>query len=138
MPFNRSMTENKKYSRIQPVIPIGLGARIKVNPFFNILLEAGYRFTFTDYLDDASSTRYVDVALLKSDIARILFDRREGENKPSRPTQVGKRGNPAENDGYFITNVTLQYYLPVLLFENVYNKLLHTRRKAYYRKPRGR
>jgi hypothetical protein len=131
-------TENKKYSRFQPVIPFGLGARIKLDPFFNILVEAGYRFTFTDYLDDASSTRYVDAALLKNDLARALSDRRVGENKPSRPTQVGKRGNPDRNDGYFITNITLQYYLPNLVFGDVYNKLYNAKRKAYYRKPRGR
>jgi len=129
-------TENKKYSRIQPVIPFGFGARVKLNPFFNILVEAGYRFTFTDYLDDASSTRYVDGALLKNDLARALADRRvEIDTQPSRPTEVGKRGNPAENDGYFITNITLQYYLPVIVFSN-YNKLYNVKRKAYYRRPR--
>ncbi len=131
-------TENKKYSRFQPVIPFGLGARIKLDPFFNILVEAGYRFTFTDYLDDASSTRYVDASLLKNDLARALSDRREGENKPSNPTLVGKRGNPDKNDGYFITNITLQYYLPNLVFGDIYNKLYNAKRKAYYRKPRSR
>lgn len=130
-------TENKKYSRIQPVIPLGLGARIKLDPFFNILVEAGYRITFTDYLDDASSTRYVDGALLKSDLARALADRRvEVDTQPSRPTEVGKRGNPAKNDGYFVTNITLQYYLPVILFSN-YSKLYNVKRKAYYRRPRS-
>ena len=131
-------TENKKYSRIQPVIPAGIGARIKLDPFFNILIEGGYRFTFTDYLDDASSTRYVDVALLnnKSDLARALSDRRvEIDTQPGRPTEVGKRGNPDENDGYFIANITLQYYLPKMMFTN-YNKLYNVKRKAYYRRPR--
>ena len=51
-------TEGKKYSRFQPVIPVGLGARIKLDPFFNILVEGGYRFTFTDHLDDVSIRRY--------------------------------------------------------------------------------
>jgi Outer membrane protein beta-barrel domain len=129
-------TENKKYSRIQPVIPFGFGARVKLDPFFNILVEAGYRITFTDYLDDASSTRYVDGALLKSDIARTLADRRpEIDTQPSRPTEVGKRGNPAHNDGYFITNITLQYYIPTIMFSN-YSKLYNSKRKAYYRRPR--
>jgi len=131
-------TENKKYSRIQPVIPAGIGARIKLDPFFNILIEGGYRFTFTDYLDDASSTRYVDVALLnnKSDLARALSDRRvEIDTQPNRPSEVGKRGNPDENDGYFIANITLQYYLPKMMFTN-YNKLYNVKRKAYYRRPR--
>lgn len=130
-------TENKKYSRIQPVIPLGLGARIKLDPFFNILVEAGYRITFTDYLDDASSTRYVDGALLKSDLARALADRRvEVDTQPSRPTEVGKRGNPAKNDGYFVTNITLQYYIPKIMFSN-YSKLYNVKRKAYYRRPRS-
>ncbi len=129
-------TENKKYSRFQPVIPLGFGARIKLDPFFNILVEAGYRITFTDYLDDASSTRYVDGALLKNDLARALADRRvEIDTQPSRPTEVGKRGNPAHNDGYFITNITLQYYIPKIMFSG-YNKLYNAKRKAYYRRPR--
>jgi hypothetical protein len=131
-------TENKKYSRFQPVIPAGIGARIKLDPFFNILIEGGYRFTFTDYLDDASSTRYVDVDLLnnQSNLARALSDRRvEIDTQPSRPTEVGKRGNPDENDGYFIANITLQYYIPKMMFTN-YNKLYNVKRKSYYRRPR--
>lgn len=133
-------TENKTYSRFQPVIPVGFGARVRIDPFFNILIEAGYRFTFTDYLDDASSTRYVDVAVFDgNDIAKALSDRRvEIDTQPSRPTEVGKRGNPAENDGYFITNITLQYYLPKMMFRDNYNKLYNSKRKSYYRKPRRR
>ncbi len=132
-------TENKKYSRVQAVIPFGLGARIKVNPFYNVLIEAGYRATFTDYLDDASSTRYPDGALLKSDLARALSDRRvEIGTQPSKPTLVGKRGNPAKNDGYFITNITLQYYLPATLLAIRRNKLYNSKRKWYYQRPKGR
>lgn len=133
-------TENKKYSRFQFVIPAGLGARIKLDPFFNILVEAGYRFTFTDYLDDASRTRYVAVNELKvnTDLAKALSDRRvEIDTQPSRPSEVGKRGNPEKNDGYFLTNITLQYYLPKMMFTN-YNKLYNVKRKQYYRKPRRR
>jgi hypothetical protein len=130
-------TENKSYSRFQPVIPVGLGARIKINPFWNLLLEGGYRFTFTDYLDDASSTRYPDAALLKNDIARALSDRRvEIGTQPGSPTTQGKRGNPDKMDGYFIANVTVQYYIPKLMFANNYNKLYNVKRKAYYKRPR--
>lgn len=127
-------TENVKYSRFQFVLPVGLGARIKIDPFFNILVEAGYRFTFTDYLDDASSTRYVPVNNPK---AEYFADRRLPEDKPSRPYEVGKRGNPGKNDGYFITNITLQYYLPNLVFADLYHKLYTTKRKAYYKRPRS-
>jgi hypothetical protein len=142
-------TENKKYSRFQPVFPIGIGARIKVDPFFNILIEGGYRITFTDYLDDVSTRKYIDPALLKSDLTRALADRRvegyvtRGEEIPSTynkpPDQlykVGKRGNPDKNDWYFIGNITLQYYLPVEVFQNSQRKLYNSKRKAYYRRRR--
>src|SRR5690349_18270861 len=36
-------TEGVKYSKFQPVIPYGLGAKVMLNPFFNILIEGGSR-----------------------------------------------------------------------------------------------
>jgi hypothetical protein len=136
-------TEGVHYSRFQPVIPVGLGAKIKVGPFFNVLIEGGYRITFTDYLDDISSRRYVDGATLKSDLARALSDRRvegyleRGEDVPpsiqNDPTHVGVRGNPSKKDGYFMMNVKLQYYLPYQIYSNE-RKLYNRKRKVIYRK----
>jgi hypothetical protein len=132
-------TEGVHYSKMQPVIPFGLGARLKLNPFMNILIEGGYRITFTDYLDDVSIRRYPDAASLKSDISRALSDRRvEIGTQPLNPTQVGVRGNPKTNDGYFIANITLQYYLPSQILVNTQRKLYRNKRKGYYQKPRGR
>jgi hypothetical protein len=148
-------TENKKYSRFQPVIPFGFGARIKLDPFWNIIIEGGYRKTFTDYLDDVSSKRYVHKDLLKSDLSRILSDRRydyyQAELEAGRiekipefakpgneqlATEKGKRGNPDNDDGYFIFNVTVQYYLPKEIFRDSQRKLYNRKRRAIYRKPR--
>lgn len=124
-------TEGVKYSRFQPVIPIGLGGRIKVDPFFNIIVEGGYRITFTDYLDDVSIKRYPDQSLLKSELAKELSYRAD---------EIGSiatvRGNPDKNDGYFIANVTLQYYLPTEIFRNSQRKLYKTKRRAYYNRRR--
>lgn len=128
-------TEGVKYSRLQPVIPVGLGARIKIDPFFNILIEGGYRFTFTDYLDDVSSRRYKDPATLSSDLSRTLADRR-GEIGEDVPFDKGVRGNPSKNDGYFIANITLQYYLPSEIFQSSQRKLYNSKRKSYYRRPK--
>lgn len=129
-------TEGVRYSRITPVIPFGLGVRIKVDPFFNILIDGGYRITFTDYLDDVSVRRYPVASTLKSDLSRALSDRRvEIGTQPANPSQVGVRGNPKENDGYFLMNVTLQYYLPYELFNDSQRKLYNKKRKYYYRRP---
>lgn len=127
-------TEGVKYSRIQPVIPYGLGARLKFGPFFNILIEGGYRKTFTDYLDDVSIKRYPDPAILKSDLSRALSDRRL-ERDPNYPVKpgLGVRGNPSNDDGYFLMNVKIQYYLPAQYGNSGKNRFTQQKRKAFYR-----
>ena len=47
----------KSYKRIQPSIPIGFGMHVTIKRTWRFGFEVGYRKTFTDYLDDAS-TRY--------------------------------------------------------------------------------
>jgi hypothetical protein len=129
-------TEGVSYSQFQPVVPFGLGLRIKSGPYFNIAIEGGYRLTFTDYLDDVSIKRYPDPATLSSDLARALSDRRR-ELDPDYPVApgVGVRGNPTTNDGYFLLNVKLEYYLPFDLFagRSPQSKLFRSKKKAFYR-----
>jgi len=133
-------TENVSYSTIQPVVPFGLGMRIKSGPFFNVVIEGGYRLTFTDYLDDVSVSRYPDPAALGSDLSRALSDRRGeyyasvGESFTPVPN-VGRRGNPTTNDGYFLLNIKLEYYLPFDLFQgrSPQQKTFNSKRKAFYR-----
>jgi hypothetical protein len=130
-------TEGVTYSRFQPVIPLGGGVKVKVNPFFNLILEAGYRFTFTDYLDDVSSMRYVDFSQLDGPVAQELSDRRVGDDRPADAdrTTVGRRGNPKTNDHYLMLNAKVQYYLPYQVFnKSGQRKLYRNKRKAYYRR----
>lgn len=49
-------SNRSKYALMQFAIPMGGGLKIAVNPSFNIILEYGIRKTFTDYLDDVSTT----------------------------------------------------------------------------------
>jgi hypothetical protein len=62
------------YSRVQIVIPLGIGIRYRLNQVMDISLETGMRITFTDYLDDVSAN-YVDPGVFDSDLARYLHDR---------------------------------------------------------------
>ncbi len=43
-----------KYSLVQPVIPFGLGFKFRLDYRWDLGLEVGLRYTFTDYLDDVS------------------------------------------------------------------------------------
>jgi len=112
-------TEGVTYSRVVPVIPFGLGVRLKVGPNTNIVFEGGYRKTFTDYLDDVSA-KYTAPS---SDPVTAYF---QNPNNPAYNTlttiPVGevnnftagyKRGNPSATDSYFLLNVKIEYYLPI-------------------------
>jgi hypothetical protein len=132
-PLQPLMTENVDYSRVSLVIPYGIGVRIRATPLLNVLIEGGYRKTFTDYLDDVSSKRYIDPTLLSSDLSRALADRRL-ERDPDYPAlyTVGVRGNPKFDDGYFLMNVKVQYYLPKEIGANRrFNSAYRKKRKAF-------
>lgn len=119
-------TEGVKYSRFTFVIPLGLGGRIKLTPFLNLAVEAGWRKTFTDYLDDVS-TVHIDQASITNPITKRLTDRRPEVNAPLASPGT-KRGNPSEKDGYMLLSVKLEYYLPVHMGDR---KLYRMKRVKY-------
>jgi hypothetical protein len=127
-------TEGIKYSRIQFVVPYGIGMKFRVGLFYNVCIEAGWRKTFTDYIDDASSRRYPDPDILAGNLSRALSDRRRERdpNYPIRPG-LGKRGNPDNKDSYMLLNVKFEYHLPIDMFTDD-NRLMWVKRK----KPRRR
>jgi hypothetical protein len=62
------------YKSIAFAIPLGLGLKFKLPNNFNAVLEFGYRYVFTDYLDDVSG-KYVDLGSLGSDLSKAMSDR---------------------------------------------------------------
>lgn len=123
-------TEGVKYSKLQFVIPMGFGARVKVNPFVNFAIEGLYRETFTDYLDDISAKNYPDPATLIGGVDGLsaqLSDRRIGD-PPYNPASPGIRGNPDSEDSYFIITAKLQFFIPTSFGSN--RKLYSTKRKS--------
>lgn len=109
-------TEGKSYSNTVLNIPLGLGFRWEVSPNFNIGFEVAYHYAFSDYLDDVSGN-YRDSQELQG-ISRALADRTyEGGNIPTQ-TDDGvhwregvKRGSSNNNDGFILTEITLEFDL---------------------------
>lgn len=104
-------TEGVAYSSVAPVIPFGLGIGYKILSNLDISLLAGYRYAFTDYLDDVSTT-YVDPSKLSSPEAVALAYRGGEVGFPGYGTGA-QRGNPDSKDGYFLVNFKVEYSLPV-------------------------
>jgi hypothetical protein len=126
-------TEGEKYSRITPVIPFGLGVRLKAGPFFNVAVEGGYRKLFTDYLDDVSSV-HKDPASFSDPIAAALADRRPEIGRPTVAAGT-QRGNPSDDDGYMLFTVKVEYYIPdgILFSGNKQKKINRKKRSSFYR-----
>lgn len=124
------MTEDVKYSRTQFVIPFGGGVKFKAGPFFNFVIEGGYRKTFTDYLDDVS-TVHPDKSTWTDPVRIALSDR--GPEVDAAPRPPGSiRGNPDKKDGYFLMNVKIEYYLPTK-FGPKSNAAYRKKRRPYNR-----
>lgn len=130
---------DKPYSLVTVAIPVGVGARYRINELFNVGFEIGYRYTFTDYLDDVSGGGYGDPAL-RDGLATKLADRRfqtiaarkaNGPDRyavlkdmftngtPEQRTAISdalqtdvRGGNGILRDGYLLTNLSIQYVIP--------------------------
>jgi hypothetical protein len=106
----------KEYSTIQFCIPIGLGFKYTIDRKWGVGLEFGIRKTFTDYIDDVSTT-YYDRALLvqkygseKGNYIADIADRSNG----SRPQITGagsQRGDPRYKDSYMFAIFSINYKL---------------------------
>lgn len=105
--------DRQKYSLFNAAIPFGLGLKVNLSKTFSVGLEWGMRYTFTDYLDDVSTT-YADIDVVQAergDIARALSNRSltrdavTGEFVPLTDQQLQdftgrQRGNSTNNDWY--------------------------------------
>lgn len=102
-------SNKKAYSRYQFSVPIGGGFKIKFSKSINIATNIGFRYTFTDYLDDVSTT-YYSVDLLENKygpIASALSDR-----SPSEIGYSGKqRGRSDLIDWYLFSGFTLSFQI---------------------------
>jgi hypothetical protein len=107
-----------KYSRVSVSIPFGLGATLRLSREIAIGLEYGLRKTFTDYMDDVSTT-YVDPRVFSEifdDPKKIAlaeyFANPTINSLSERVTAPGQqRGNPFNTDAYMFAFVTLYYRL---------------------------
>jgi len=97
----------KKYKSAQIAIPFGIGAEYALNEDMRVGLEIGYRKTFTDYIDDVSTT-YADPALLLANRGAesvIMAYRGSGPY----PVVGSLRGNSKNKDAYYFIELTFTW-----------------------------
>jgi hypothetical protein len=117
----------KPYKKFQMAIPLGIGARFRLNQVMDFAVEWGFRYTFTDYLDDVSGN-YVDLGVFGDDaLARAMSYRtnevvaptynyigRDGQSYDvvrgyGHENKWNNRGNKDDKDLYMLTTFRLTY-----------------------------
>jgi hypothetical protein len=120
----------ESYKKIQAAIPFGIGARFRLNDALDLSAEIGFRYLFTDYIDDVSKN-FVDLGVLDDELARAMSYRSNEIVDPglliSRVARNGQtynlldgygqehrdnmRGNKNDKDIYMVTTFRLTYIL---------------------------
>lgn len=119
-------TEGKSYSPIQIVIPFGIGIRYKLSQRVDLGFDVGYRYTFSDYIDDVSGN-YAHPSSLSSQLSRDMADRTNetfGADTGLNRTQDVVR----ILTGFGKTNASDPNYNPFSASEDIGNKYRGSRR----------
>lgn len=103
--------DRKKYKRVQIAIPFGGGFKFRLSDRVGLGIEVGARKTYTDYLDDVSTTYAKKNVLLAAEgaLAVTLSDRSPdmlNDNNNDR-----QRGDAAHKDWYMFSGISLNYTL---------------------------
>lgn len=118
------------YGVMQFAVPFGIGARLRLNEVLDLWADLGFRYTFTDYLDDVSQN-YVDLGVFDNELARAMSYRTSelgtlansqtytARNGVSYTVEAGYgsehpenlRGSKNDRDIYMVTSIRLTYVL---------------------------
>ncbi len=98
--------ERTPYRLTELSIPVGAGLKFAINDKWNLGIEVGVRKTFTDYLDDVSTTYVNDADLIETGGVLALGL----ANKTGAPKSLGdERGGAEYDDLYITTAITISY-----------------------------
>jgi len=121
----------KGYKKFQVAIPFGFGARFRLTEVLDLSAEFGFRYLFTDYIDDVSKN-YVDLGVFgNNELAKAMSYRTNEVVNPNMlvptTTRNGQvynllpgygqeypdnvRGNKSDKDTYMVTSIKVSYIL---------------------------
>lgn len=106
--------DRKPYSLAQIAFPFGFGFKIAFSKSITMTMEYGFRKTWTDYIDDVSTTYVGEQALGVGSLSALLADR-SGEVEPGYVNAAGiQRGDDSLDDWYAYFNLSLVFNMQTL------------------------
>lgn len=125
---------NANYSLTSTAIPVGVGGRYNFASRWTVSLQAGVRFTFTDYMDDVGKGNYPSLDALPNTLSKKYSNRTLEPHTSLSALKTGRgvfiytgtdgnsysslqgfepgtlRGRVAGNDLYFLAQITISTY----------------------------
>jgi hypothetical protein len=117
------------YKKLQVAIPFGLGVRFRLNEILDFSFETGFRYLFTDYIDDVSRN-YVDLGVFGTNELAKAMSYRSNEVATPSYTYIGRdgqsydvlpgygqehpsniRGSKGDKDIFMVTTLKVTYIL---------------------------
>jgi hypothetical protein len=106
-------TEHTKYGSVAGLYTAGLGFKFKYSYKWSFMVEGGYRYTTTDHIDDVSAKNYPDASSFGNNTLAAQMSNKSTApypySGPNTRTPSDYRGNPKNNDGYFIFSAGIVY-----------------------------
>lgn len=101
----------KPYSRTTVSLPFGGGIKFKLKKRLGFQLEMGVRKTYTDYLDDVSTT-YADPSQIRKEYGKVAGQLSDRSLAKATSGNIGRqRGNSTDKDWYYFAGIQLNYTL---------------------------
>ncbi len=103
---------DRSYNNLSAIIPVGFGVKFWLRPGFNMAIEATQKFSFTDYIDDVSTT-YVgaDKFIFNNhkDVSYYIQDRSIEVLEEPIGIEGRQRGTSTDFDAYVGFQIRLTY-----------------------------
>ena len=102
------------YSRFQICIPVGVGVKFAIDKKWSVGIEYGIRKTFTDYIDDVSTTYYNpdELSINYGNTAAYCANPTNGSLSSAVTSPGQQRGDPRDKDAYMFGTITVYYKIP--------------------------
>lgn len=108
--LNQPGYEKKRYSLINVSFPFGLGMRYNFLKYYSIGVEWGMRLTFTDYIDDVSTT-YAPDSILRIYRHPVVAELADPVDEFEKHKAGTARGNAQTKDWFSYAVVTFTFKL---------------------------
>ena len=126
------------------IVPWGAGFNFTFNKNYRLGLQVSYRSTFTDYLDDISTDYAFDEEFPEETYAKSKYFSNRTAEAMNREADLlphpgfydapSIRGNPDDNDGYLLVQVSASYVIKGAdsFRRKKYNSIINRRRRVLF------